>query len=337
LCYQYFLNKIDMSSNFENPDLLKVKVCGPDGKIVLMKIKETTAMKELMKDYWVRTKVNPLYARFVFDGVRIGPQDTPKEIGLEDGDQIEVFRELGQEKTAGILNLKVCGPDGRIVHIKIKKTAAMMELMMAYWEKTNFNPLYSTFSCDGVRIDPKNTPNELGIEDGDLITVDIKQNSDCIIELKVKGSDGNIMWLKIKKTAAMKELMNDYWDKTKVNPLYVEFLHDGQSIDPNDTPMELGLVNGDQIEAFIEQKQEQEECLKLKVKGPDEKIVEVEIKKDATDVRELMTVYWEKTKVNPLFVQFHFDGQRIKEKDNLKKLGLKDGDEIEVFSRQNSG
>ena len=26
LCYQYFMNKIDMSSNFENPDLLKVKV-----------------------------------------------------------------------------------------------------------------------------------------------------------------------------------------------------------------------------------------------------------------------------------------------------------------------
>ena len=158
----------------------------------------------------------------------------------------------------------------------------------------------------------------------------------------------------------MKELMNDYWEKTKINPLFVEFLHDGQSIDPNDTPMELGLVNGDQIEAFIEQKQEQEECLKLKVeswkiylhvislksvpnlpfvkvKGPDEKIVEVEIKKDATDARELMTVYWEKTKVNPLFVQFHFNGKRIKKKDDLKKLGLKDGDEIEVYSRQNSG
>ena len=62
----------------------------------------------------------------------------------------------------------------------------MRELMMAYWEKTNFNPLYSTFSRDGARIDPKNTPNELGIEDGDLITVDIKQNSDCSIELKVR-------------------------------------------------------------------------------------------------------------------------------------------------------
>ena len=65
----------------------------------------------------------------------------------------------------------------------------------------------------------------------------------------------------------MKELMNDYWEKTKVNPLYVEFLHDGQSIDPNDTPMGLGLVNGDQIEAISEQKQEQEESLKLKVES----------------------------------------------------------------------
>ena len=62
-------------------------------------------MKELMKDYWVKTKVNPLYARFVYDGQRIGPHDTPKELGLEDGDQIEVFREQGQP--SGIQNLKV--------------------------------------------------------------------------------------------------------------------------------------------------------------------------------------------------------------------------------------
>jgi len=86
----------------------------------------------------------------------------------------------------------------------------------------------------------------------------------------------------------MKELMTEYWEKTKVNPLYVKFLHDGLSIDPKDTPKGLGLVDGDQMEALSELDHEQEECLKLMVKGPDDKIVEVEIKKDAAGMRELM-------------------------------------------------
>ena len=68
-------------------------------------IEEATAIKSLMKDYEEKTKVNPLYARFVFDGLRIGPLDTPKELGLEDGDQIEVFREQGQ--ASATLSLKV--------------------------------------------------------------------------------------------------------------------------------------------------------------------------------------------------------------------------------------
>ena len=50
----------------------------------------------------------------------------------------------------------------------------------------------------------------------------------------------------------------EYWEKTKVNPLYVKFLHDGQSIDPKDTPKGSGLVDGDQIEVFSEQDHEQE-------------------------------------------------------------------------------
>ena len=81
----------------------------------------------------------------------------------------------------------------------------------------------------------------------------------------LKGSDGNIIRIKIKKTAAMKELMTEYLEKTKVNPLYAKFLYDGQCINPKDTPDGLRLVDGDQIEVFSEQDHEQEKCLKLKV------------------------------------------------------------------------
>ena len=56
--------------------------------------------------------------------------------------------------------------------------------MMVYWEKTNFNPLYSRFMCDGVRIDPKNTPNELGLEDGDQIKVFREKDSDTIQKMQ---------------------------------------------------------------------------------------------------------------------------------------------------------
>jgi len=50
-------------------------------------------MKKLMDAYANRQGVNLRAVRFLFDGERIGENQTPKELGLEDQDSIDVVME----------------------------------------------------------------------------------------------------------------------------------------------------------------------------------------------------------------------------------------------------
>jgi small ubiquitin-related modifier len=50
-------------------------------------------MMKLKKSYADRTGVSIASLRFLFDGRRINDEDTPKSLGMEDDDVIEVYQE----------------------------------------------------------------------------------------------------------------------------------------------------------------------------------------------------------------------------------------------------
>lgn len=50
-------------------------------------------MAKLKKSYAERTGVNINSLRFLFDGRRIGDEDTPKTLEMEEDDVIEVYQE----------------------------------------------------------------------------------------------------------------------------------------------------------------------------------------------------------------------------------------------------
>ncbi|XP_064648289.1 small ubiquitin-related modifier-like [Lineus longissimus] len=64
---------------------------------VLFRVKLNTAMRKVMKSYSERSGVPESNLRFLFDGRRILEDQTPKLLGFEDGDVIEVY----QEQTGG--------------------------------------------------------------------------------------------------------------------------------------------------------------------------------------------------------------------------------------------
>lgn len=88
------------------------------------------------------------------------------------------------------------------------------------------------------------------------------------INIKVQGmvavflfQDGSEVFFKIKKTTALKKLMDAYCEKQGKHVSSLRFLFDGKQIFPNDTPdkvtvshlIQLGLDNEDIIEARLEQ------------------------------------------------------------------------------------
>jgi len=59
------------------------------GEETFFKIKKTTKMRKLFQAYANREVVQLSFLRFIFNGERIEPNQTPKMIGLNDQDQID--------------------------------------------------------------------------------------------------------------------------------------------------------------------------------------------------------------------------------------------------------
>jgi small ubiquitin-related modifier len=72
-------------------DYIKLKVVGQDSNEVHFRVKYGTSMAKLKKSYAERTGVNINSLRFLFDGRRIGDEDTPKTLEMEEDDVIEVY------------------------------------------------------------------------------------------------------------------------------------------------------------------------------------------------------------------------------------------------------
>eukprot|EP00939_MAST-03C_sp_MAST-3C-sp1_P000844 g844.t1 len=73
------------------PITLRVKDQG--GEEIFFKVKNTTKMEKVFKHYANRKGVSADNLRFLLDGKRISGSTTPKELELEDQDQIDVVLE----------------------------------------------------------------------------------------------------------------------------------------------------------------------------------------------------------------------------------------------------
>ncbi|KAL9254323.1 Small ubiquitin-related modifier 2-like protein [Drosera capensis] len=73
------------------------------------------------------------------------------------------------------------------------------------------------------------------------------------INLKVKGQDGNEVFFRIKRGTQLKKLMNAYCDRSSVEFNSIAFLFDGRRLRPDQTPDDLEMEDGDEIDAMLHQ------------------------------------------------------------------------------------
>lgn len=78
----------------EKPDNTHINLKVSDGTAeIFFKIKKTTPMKRLMEAFCKRQGKSMESLRFLIDGTRVSPDNTPEDLDLEDGDVIEAHRE----------------------------------------------------------------------------------------------------------------------------------------------------------------------------------------------------------------------------------------------------
>ncbi|XP_037690963.1 small ubiquitin-related modifier 1-like [Choloepus didactylus] len=81
-------------------EYVKLKVTGQDSSEIHFKVKMTTHLKKLKESYCQRQEVAMISLRFLFEGQRIADNHTPKELGMEEEDVIEVYQEqIGDHST----------------------------------------------------------------------------------------------------------------------------------------------------------------------------------------------------------------------------------------------
>ncbi|XP_008794618.1 small ubiquitin-related modifier 1-like [Phoenix dactylifera] len=73
------------------------------------------------------------------------------------------------------------------------------------------------------------------------------------INLKVKGQDGNEVFFRIKRSTQLRKLMNAYCDRQSVDFNSIAFLFDGRRLRGEQTPEELEMEDGDEIDAMLHQ------------------------------------------------------------------------------------
>ncbi|KAJ4728472.1 Small ubiquitin-related modifier [Melia azedarach] len=73
------------------------------------------------------------------------------------------------------------------------------------------------------------------------------------INLKVKGQDGNEVFFRIKRSTQLRKLMNAYCDRQSVELNSIAFLFDGRRLRAEQTPDELEMEDGDEIDAMLHQ------------------------------------------------------------------------------------
>jgi len=108
---------------------------------------------------------------------------------------------------------------------------------------------------------------------------------DDLVNLRVEGRDGDIVYVRIKMLTRLGELMDTYCVGRNLQRKGMLFLFDGRRLFRNQTPWELGMKDDDIIDA--------QEPINLRVKGIDGYIVHFKIKMQVA-LGKLMDLYCER-------------------------------------------
>lgn len=70
---------------------LAIKVKSGDGQEVFFKVKRTTPFSKIMSAYCKKVGQDLENVRFLFDGQRVKPENTPAELEMEDEDSVDAM------------------------------------------------------------------------------------------------------------------------------------------------------------------------------------------------------------------------------------------------------
>ncbi|XP_010241412.1 PREDICTED: small ubiquitin-related modifier 2-like isoform X2 [Nelumbo nucifera] len=148
--------------------------------------------------------------------------------------------------------------------MRIKRSTQLRKLMIAYCKQQLIELNSVKFFFDGIRLLGEQTPDELKMKDNDEIDAIVEKckgqeeskkamDQPAHINIKIKSQDGSEICFKINCNTKLRRLMISYCENKFLQYSSVRFLYEGRRINGNKTPNELGMEDGDEIDAMLEQ------------------------------------------------------------------------------------
>ncbi|XP_022148070.1 small ubiquitin-related modifier 1-like [Momordica charantia] len=78
-----------------DPEYVNIKVNGQDGSEVYFRVRKKTQLKKLMASYCQRQGQDQRIVAFLLDGHHITGNQTPEQLELKDGDEIDAMNHHG--------------------------------------------------------------------------------------------------------------------------------------------------------------------------------------------------------------------------------------------------
>jgi small ubiquitin-related modifier len=175
--------------------LVTLKVQDTQRRVVARTMRRTDKLQGLMNYYYdmvcsAGAGGTSSAGRFVFDGKRLKGEQTPEDLGMKSGDQIDFFGDLGATDGGDAaaaeeeevdrkpvikmhVTVKVQDTDGREVKRTVWITQKLKVLMDYYYDSVP-DVTYGTgkFLYNGRQLKAGQTPAELKMEDEDEIVID---------------------------------------------------------------------------------------------------------------------------------------------------------------------
>lgn len=342
---------------------ITIKFVDQTGDALHFKVKKSTKMEKIFGAYAAKKGSDSKAFRFLLDGRRVDPDNTPKMLELEDEDQIDVMLEYvgGAEEEekplSDVISFGVKFPDGGVLSFKVKKTTTFKKVFEAICAKRQIEKNSFRLQFDDLKINENTTPKMLEMVDGDQVDMFVEQlggegegededkkavgGDDATITLKIVDQTGSEMAFKVKKSTKMEKIFNAYAERKGGQATAYRFVLDGSRVDPSSTPKMLELEDGDQLDAMLDfvggGADEEDEPIMLVVRDASNGSSQEYRVKKSMPFEKLFNTIATRRGIQKESFRLMFDGERITGLQTPALLNMEDGDMIDYTNYQVGG
>lgn len=329
---------IDVHSNSDSADekeSITIQFINTDISITPIELDRTSPMRVPKRYVSMMTGVPMTSLKFVYQGKPLSDHETPTQLEMKGDVAIEVHLE---EPTANnssgeskCIKIKFIGQDSKEIHFCVKKTTLLGKVKKSYCDRVGVPTTSLRFLYHGKRLRDDETPDQLEMEDDDVIDVHPEQQdhqtsgeSESII-LKVVDRHSTEFHFRVKMTTLLGKLKTSFSTRVGLPVKSLRFCFNGRSIKDNETPEQLHMEPNSiiKVHRIIE-------LIKLKLIDQHSNAKSYRAKV-TTRLGKLKKLYSRKMGVPVTSLRFYFQGRRLHDTDTPERLGMRRVGVIRVY------